>query len=136
MNSPRLSRSRLAIIGFSLMAAFGIAQPAMADGDPAKGKRVFAKCSACHSIDDTKNRVGPHLDSVMNRKAGSVEDFKYSPAMIKAGEEGMVWDEETLTSYLAAPKTFIPGNKMAFVGLKKPEDIANLIAFIKSKTPE
>lgn len=124
------------LIAFSFLSGLSglmLAQPALADGDADKGKKVFAKCMACHTIEEAKNRVGPHLINIMDRKTASVEGFKYSPAMTKAGEDGMIWDEATLTAYLTAPKAFMPGNKMAFAGLKKPEDISNLIAFIHSK---
>ena len=66
------------------------------------------------------NRVGPYLEGVIGRTAGSVEGFKYSDAMKAKGEEGLVWNDETLAAYLADPKGYIPKNKMAFPGLKKP----------------
>ena len=124
------------IIGLSLLSGLAFTYPALAEGDADKGKKVFAKCTACHTVEEAKNRVGPHLVNILDRKTASIEDFKYSPAMTKAGEEGMVWDEATLTSYLTAPKQFMPGNKMAFAGLKKPEDISNLIAYIRSKSAQ
>lgn len=124
------------LIGLAVLASLTLMQPALAEGDADKGKKVFAKCMACHTIEEAKNRVGPHLVNILDRKTASVEDYKYSPAMIKAGEDGMVWDEATLTSYLTAPKGFLPGNKMAFAGLKKPEDIDNLIAYIRSKATQ
>jgi cytochrome c len=105
---------------------------AQAEGDAAAGKTVFKKCAACHAVDTTTNKIGPHLGDVMGRKAGSVADFKYSDAMKKKGEEGLVWNDETLAAYLKDPKGYIPGNKMAFVGLKKDEDIANLLAYLKA----
>ena len=125
-------------IVLSLAALTGLAfmQPALADGDADKGKKVFAKCMACHTIEEPKNRVGPHLVNIIGRKTASVEGFKYSPAMTKAGEDGMVWDDATIAAYVEAPKKFMPGNKMAFVGLKKPEDINNLLAYLHSKTVE
>jgi cytochrome c len=105
---------------------------AQAEGDAAAGKTVFKKCAACHAVDTTTNKIGPHLGDVMGRKAGAVADFKYSDAMKKKGEEGLVWNDETLAAYLKDPKGYIPGNKMAFVGLKKDEDIANLLAYLKA----
>ncbi len=104
---------------------------ALAGGDPAAGKKVFNKCKACHFVDKEKNKVGPYLKGVIGRKAGSVEGFKYSKAMKAKGEEGLVWTEETIAEYLKAPKKYVPKNKMAFAGLKKDEDIANVIAYIK-----
>lgn len=124
------------LIGLAVLSGFALIQPAHAEGDAVKGKKVFAKCMACHTIEDEKNRVGPHLVNILGRKTATVDSFKYSPAMTKASEDGMVWDEATLSSYLTAPKQFIPGNKMIFVGLKKPEDISDLIAYIRSKSAE
>ena len=102
-----------------------------ADGDVAAGEKVFRKCKACHVLDEEKNKVGPHLVAIIDRPVASVEGFKYSKAMKAKGEEGMVWTEETLTEYLKAPRKFIKGTKMAFAGLKKDEDITNLIAYVK-----
>ncbi|MFB2552834.1 c-type cytochrome [Ensifer soli] len=108
------------------------ALPARAAGDADRGKAVFAKCSACHSIDAPKNRVGPYLMGVVGRAAAQVADYRYSKAMIAAGEGGLVWDEATLTDYLAGPKAKVPGTKMSFSGLKTPEDIADVIAYLKA----
>ncbi len=109
------------------------AEPAaVAAGDPAAGKKVFNKCKACHFADKEKNKVGPYLKGVVGRKAAAVEGFKYSDAMKAKAAEGLVWTEENLKAYLAAPKKFVPGNKMAFVGLKKEKDIADVIAYLKS----
>lgn len=124
------------LIGLSVFASVALLQPAFAEGDSEKGKKVFAKCMACHTIEEAKNRVGPHLVNILDRKTASIEDYKYSPAMTKSGEDGMIWDEATLTSYLTAPKGFMPGNKMAFAGLKKQEDIDNLLAYIRSKATQ
>ena len=114
-----------------LLAALPIAA-AHAEGDPAKGKKVFNKCKACHFVDKEKNKVGPYLKGVVGRKAAAVESFKYSKAMKAKAAEGLVWNEENLDKYLEKPKKFIPGNKMAFAGLKKAEDRANVIAYLKS----
>jgi cytochrome c len=110
-----------------------LAQPAFADGDAMAGKAVFGKCTACHSADQPKNRVGPYLTGVVGRHAAAVADYtKYSPAMKKAGAGGMVWDEKTLATYLASPKTVVPGTKMMFSGLKSEADIANVIAYLRT----
>ncbi|MDH3662638.1 MAG: cytochrome c family protein [Alphaproteobacteria bacterium] len=111
------------------MAALTLATPfASAEGDAAAGEKVFKKCKACHIIDKEKNRLGPHLIGIFGREAGSVDGFKYSKAMM---ESGVTWDETTLDEYLADPKGYIPKNKMAFVGLKKEDDRANVIAYLK-----
>lgn len=117
------------LLGLALMFAPTMA---FAEGDAALGKIVFKKCTACHAADKEQNKVGAHLVGIVGRKAGSVEGFKYSDAMIAKGTEGLVWDEASLASYVKDPKGFIPGNKMAFAGLKKDDEIANLIAYLKA----
>ena len=99
--------------------------------DAAAGEKVFKKCAACHAVGDgAKNKVGPMLNDLMGRTAGTVEGFKYSPAMIAAGEGGLVWNEETISAYMKDPKGFVPKNKMAFAGLKKDDEIADLNAYL------
>jgi cytochrome c len=105
--------------------------PAAAEGDPANGQKVFAKCKACHTLEAGKNKVGPSLAGLFGRPAGNVEGFKYSDAM---RESGIVWDEQTLQHYLENPKAAVPGTKMIFVGLKKPEDRDDVIAYLKKAT--
>ena len=114
----------------ALAAAVLFAAPAHAAGDAAAGEKVFAQCKACHENEKGVNKVGPTLKGVVGRKAASVEGYKYSEAMTKKGAEGVVWDEATLTEYLPNPKAFVPGTKMAFGGLKKPDDVANVIAYL------
>jgi cytochrome c len=110
----------------ALWSSIGLAQ-----GDPAAGEKVFNKCKACHVADEAQNRVGPHLVGLFGRQAGSVEDFKYSDAMKGSG---VTWSEETISEYIADPRGYIKGNRMAFVGLKDEEDIANLVAYLKEAT--
>lgn len=118
---------------FLAAALLGVAGQASAQ-DAEAGKKVFNRCKACHTVDAPTNKVGPHLDGIIGRKAASLPDFSYSDAMKAKGAGGLVWDEASLTSYLTDPKGFIPGNKMAFAGLKKPEDVANLVAYLKTAT--
>ncbi|MEX0502111.1 cytochrome c family protein [Alphaproteobacteria bacterium LSUCC0719] len=105
-----------------------VAAPAQA-GDVEAGAKVFKKCKACHYVDQEKNKTGPHLVNIIGRAAGSIEGYKYSKAM--AGS-GIVWDEATLTEYLRAPKKYVKGTKMAFRGLQKDDDLANIIAYLKA----
>lgn len=101
--------------------------PAVAQ-DSAAGEIVFKKCAACHAIGEgAKNRVGPELNGLIGRPAGTINGFKYSPAMLSSG---LVWDAATLANYLKSPKDLVPKTKMAFAGLKADEDIANIIAYI------
>jgi len=102
--------------------------PAMA-ADPAAGEKAFAVCKACHRVGEgAKNTVGPTLNGVVGRPAGTVEGFKYSDAMKNSG---LTWDEATLTVYLKNPKEKVPGTKMAFAGVKDDAKIADIVAFLK-----
>jgi cytochrome c len=101
--------------------------------DAEQGAKVFKKCMTCHTADDTTNKIGPSLKGVVGRKAASVQGYKYSDAMLAKGAAGVIWDEATLTAYLPDPKSFVPGTKMTFPGLKNPEDVANVIAYLKTK---
>ena len=101
-----------------------------AAGDVAAGEKVFKKCKACHVVNKEQNRTGPHLVNLFGRTAGSLEGYKkYSKAMKSSS---IVWDEETLDAYLKAPKKYVKGTRMAFAGLKKDADRANVIAYIKT----
>jgi cytochrome c len=101
---------------------------ALADGDVKKGKKVYKKCKACHTIEaDGKNKVGPNLFAVVGRKSATKEGYKYSKAMMAANLE---WNEENLDAYLKKPKKFIKGNKMSFAGIKKESQRKNLIAYL------
>jgi cytochrome c len=122
---------RICLIGFGL-AISSLASAAHADGDAAKGAVVFRKCQSCHTINEGQNRVGPSLFGIVERPTASIEGFRYSKAMAAYGASGKVWDEATLAGYLPAPRDAVPGTSMAFAGLKKPEDIANIIAYLKN----
>jgi len=99
-------------------------------GDAAKGEKVFAQCKACHVAEEGKNRVGPSLYAVVGRTAGTVPGYNYSKAN---KESGVTWTEDVLYTYLEAPQKFMPGTKMAFGGLKVPQDRADVIAYLKTK---
>jgi cytochrome c len=105
---------------------------AFADGDAANGERAFSKCSACHSIEKPRTRMGPHLMGVVGRRAGSVADYKYSQAMTDAGAGGMVWTEDNLREFLSSPKKKVPGTSMRFFGLWSESEINDLIAYLKT----
>ncbi|MEO1091255.1 MAG: cytochrome c family protein [Pseudomonadota bacterium] len=112
------------------LGSFG-AVPALAEGDPDAGARVFRQCQACHVADAEQNKVGPHLVKIINRPASNVEGFNYSPASHEAGDNGLVWTEDNLKEYLENPRTFMQGTRMAFAGLRSPEQIADVIAYLK-----
>lgn len=121
-------KSALTIMTFT--AAVALAGPALAEGDAAKGEKVFNKCKACHSVEEGKNKVGPSLHNLIGRTPGTAEGFKYSKAMEEFGKDH-VWDDETLHTYLEKPKDVVKGTKMAFVGLKKEDDRDDVIAYLK-----
>lgn len=103
----------------------------MASADADAGAGVFRKCAACHKVDGADG-VGPHLNGVVGRDIASVEGFAYSDAL--TGLEG-AWEPEQLYAFIQNPKGFAPGTKMAFAGLPKSEDRANVIAYLASTAP-
>lgn len=123
---------KLLLAGAAVAAVLAAGSAARAqDADPAAGAKVFRKCQACHAADKEQNRVGPHLVGIVGRPVASVEDYRYSDAMIAHAEEEPAWTEEALAAYLRAPRSVVPKTKMAFAGLKKDEDVANIIAYLK-----
>jgi cytochrome c len=102
--------------------------------DVAAGEKVFAKCKVCHQVGEgAKNGVGPVLNGVVGRKAGTVEGYNYTPANKNSG---LTWDEATLKEYLKNPRAKIPGTKMIFPGLNNEADIDNVIAYLKQFGPD
>lgn len=99
--------------------------------DMAAGKSSFAKCKACHSLEEGKNVIGPSLHGLFGRKAGTVPKFSYSTANKSSGIE---WTEESLFTYLADPQKAIPGTKMVFPGIKSEKERRDLIAYLKEAT--
>jgi cytochrome c len=122
--------SRFSIAGAALVASVGVA----AAQDAAAGEKVFAKCKICHQVgENAKNAVGPVLNGVVGRPAGTYPDYHYSDANKNSG---ITWDEANLKEYLKDPKAKVPGTKMVFPGLKSDEDIANVIAYLKQFGPD
>ena len=97
--------------------------------DAAAGEKVFLQCKACHQVGPTaKNAVGPELNGLIGRKAGSVEGYNYSPANKGSG---LTWEEATFRDYIHDPKAKVPGTKMAYAGLKDDKKIDDLLAYLK-----
>jgi len=107
-----------------------VAVPAVASAQDADaGKKIFRKCATCHGVGPgAKNKVGPHLNGVVGRAAGSAESFKYSKAMKNSG---ITWDQEAFLEFIASPKKKIPGTKMVFPGIKDEIDRENLFAYVE-----
>ena len=100
-------------------------------GDVADGQKSFRKCMPCHDVGETaKNKVGPILNGIVGAAAGQVADFKYSDGLVAKAAEGLTWDEETLAAFLTKPKDVVDGTKMSFAGLKKEDEIENVIAYL------
>ena len=120
---------------FVLSVALIAAMSTMASAqDLDNGKSVFNKCRACHQVGEgAKNLVGPVLNGLIGRKAGSIEGFNYSEANKNSG---ITWDEATFREYIKSPKAKIPNTKMVFVGLSDEKDAEDLLAFLKQYGPD
>ena len=127
--------SRLRFVALA-SASLGLASGGAAWAqDAANGEQVFKACRACHQVGDgAKNAVGPVLNGVVGRKAGTIEGFNYSEANKTAGAGGLVWTEDQLFNYLEKPMAFMPKTKMAYAGLKDEGDRKDLIAYLKTLT--
>lgn len=127
----RHTRSLILMTGLAALAFAPL--PAHADGDPAAGEKLFSRCKACHTVEQGgPNKVGPNLWGFFGTKAGSRDiGYRYSKAL---QDSTVVWDEETLSAYLENPRTYIPGTRMVFAGLRKGQDRTNLTAWLKQAT--
>lgn len=99
------------------------------EGNAAEGATVFVKCQTCHVLEDGVKRVGPHLYNVVGREAGSVDGFNYSEANATSG---ITWTKDVLFEYLEDPQGYMPGTRMAFPGIKDPQDRADLIEYLEA----
>lgn len=135
----KLSMTAIAVV----VTGMALAMPAYAQ-DAEAGKKVFKKCASCHKVGDgAKNGVGPMLNGVFGRTAGTVEDYKYGKSLVEAGEAGLVWDDEQVSLYITDPKKFLKDYlkadkikaKMTYK-LKKEQDRIDVIAYIKQFSPE
>ena len=120
-------RSRAARLALLAMLAIAYPGQSFASGDPVHGQQVYKVCAACHAIE--KNGAGPKHQGILGRTAGTVPDYRYSPALQKSG---IVWTDETLDKWLADPQAVVPGTKM-FYALESAKDRADVIEFLKQK---
>jgi cytochrome c len=115
---------------YILAAAFLMSSGSAIAQDAAAGEKVFNKCRACHQIGEgAKNLVGPQMNGLIGRKAGSVEGYNYSEANKNSG---FTWDEATFREYIKDPKAKMPGTKMVYNGLKQDSEIDSIVAYLKS----
>jgi cytochrome c len=132
MNKARKIIRGMCRIGMSLLAPAMLASGAVASesGLVEAGKKQFRRCAACHTVSAAaRPALGPHLEGIVGRTAGSVEGFEYSELL---RDQSFVWDEARLDEWLEHPAEVMPGMCQAFMGLRKPEDRAALIAFLKA----
>ena len=108
-----------------LLAATGAAR---ADGDAARGEKRFDECATCHSLKEGVNGVGPSLHALLGRKAGGLDDFRYSPAMKRSG---LTWTPQALATFVADPQKAVPNNRMPFAGMPDAADRDDLIAYLE-----
>jgi cytochrome c len=127
------ARTRVAAV-LAIVCAVSVA-PVVApaqEGDAENGAEVYKKCRACHDVGpEAKNKVGPLLNGIIGRAAGTIEGYNYSEANKQAGAKGLVWTEQVMLKYLESPLAFMPGTKMAFAGLKDEQDRRDVIAHLK-----
>src|SRR5262245_43965346 len=129
LNLLRMAAAALSVASVVCLAP--VRAPAQ-DGNATEGAEVFKKCRSCHDVGpEAKNKVGPLLNGIIGRQAGTIEGFNYSTANKAAGAKGLVWDEQVMFKYLEAPLSFMPGTKMAFAGLKDEQDRRDVIAYLK-----
>ena len=116
---------KFAIVVAALLAG---AAAARAEGDATRGEKKFEECVACHSIDRTAQGVGPSLYGLFGRKAGMVEDFRYSPAMKRSG---ILWTPQAVDTFIADPQAAVPANRMPYAGMTSESDRADLVAYLQ-----
>jgi cytochrome c len=121
----------LRFVSFGLFLCLGTGL-SHAAGNAEAGAQVFKKCGACHTATEPMNRVGPSLMGIVGRPVATFAGYNYSSAMTAFGGDGKVWDEERLSEYLMSPKAMVPGTKMSFPGLRKPQEIEDILAYLKT----
>jgi cytochrome c len=119
----------VALLAVAMVA--GIAPGQAANGDPEHGAQIYQRCLACHSLEH--NRSGPRHCGLFGRRAGTLPGYTYSQAMKKYG---VIWNEQSLNTYLENPLKIVPGTKMAYAGVKDPQERADLIAYLKKATQD
>lgn len=125
---------RAAFLTAACLAGALLAGQALAveQGDADRGAQVFHKCSACHQVGQgAATRVGPQLNGLFGRRAGTQRDARYSDSMIRMGKDGLVWTERTLDAYLENPRALVSKTIMSFAGIKDRQERADLLAYLR-----
>jgi len=119
-------------LGLAAIGVFAAPLAAFAAGDPESGKIIFEECAGCHAFN--KNGIGPKLCGIMNRKAGSVPDYKDYSEVLVASE--IIWTEKTLSEFIASPMDYVPETYMEYIGLEDPATRDDLAAYIKKMSTD
>ena len=109
----------------TFLAATSVAQ---AQGDAARGEKKFEECASCHSVERAHNGVGPNLAGLFERKAGALDDYRYSPALKRSG---LTWTAKNLDDFVADPQKLVPANRMPYAGMPNAAERADLIAYLQ-----
>ena len=129
--AARLARtlSGLAAMLLAVLPAVGAGD---VDADAERGKELYGECRRCHQAGSgAEHRIGPHLNDVFGRAAGSLAGYRYSPAMQAAGAGGLVWTEAALDAFLAEPRAVVPRSRMSYSGMEGADDRADLLAWLR-----
>jgi len=120
------------LVAFTTLTVLAAAPSFAQEVDLKKGEKAYKTCKACHAVGEgAKKKVGPPLNDLFGRTAGTFEGYKFSKAMKAKGAEGLVWNDETLVAFLKKPKKYIKGTKMSFRGVKD-KNMANLMGYLKT----
>jgi cytochrome c2 len=117
-------RTRL-ISAIVLLAATGVVH---AQGDAIRGEKKFEECASCHSVERGNHGVGPNLAGLFERKAGAIEDYRYSPALKRSG---LAWTVQNVDAFIADPQKLVPANRMPYAGMPDAAERADLIAYLQ-----
>ena len=123
----KTTKSTISLAARWLSAALVFAAAQAGAQDAQRGEKLFTDCRACHTLQPAVHNVGPSLAGVVGRKAGSAEDFRYSPAMKRSG---LTWDPATLSAFIADPQAVVPGNRMPYSGMPNAKDVSDLLAYL------
>jgi cytochrome c len=123
-----MKRLAVAVLAVASVCADGVAR---AEGDATRGEKLFEECRACHAPERGVQAIGPNLRGVFGRRAGTLEDFRYSPALRRSG---ITWTPQTLDGYIADPQKAVPANRMPYAGMPDARDRADLIEYMRQAT--